>query len=245
MTELLHGRRATDRQAFLDEYVELVRIVVLSGLVVGVLVGGPAMRLAMLLLRLTSPDSVIGIQSDDDFTIGQFTLSGTYNLFMLGSALGVIGAAVYVLVSPWLLGGAGFRAFTFAFTAGVYVGSLVIKDEGVDFHVLEPVSLAIVLFIAVPALVGAVLPYVVDAVAARGPSRASWLVLAALQLVFFPSALVGLFVAVVMVPGLALRRTLLDPIQRSQLVMWLFRAVFLFFPVAGTIMLAQDISSLM
>src|SRR5688500_19906833 len=127
------------------------------------------MRLAMLLLRLTSPDTVIGVESDDGFTIGEFTLSGTYNLFMLGAVLGVLGAAVYVLVSPWLIGPRWFHAFTFAFTAGVYVGSLVIKDEGIDFHALKPTWLAIALFIAVPAIGDARLPRAADAVASEGP----------------------------------------------------------------------------
>ena len=245
MTELLHGRRPGEQPVFRDEYVELVRIVLLSGLLVGTVVAGPAMRLAMLLLRLTSPDSVIGIQSEDDFTIGEFTLSGTYNLFMLGAALGVLGAAVYVLVSPWLIGARWFQAFTFAFTAAVFVGATVIHDDGVDFNALEPTWLAIALFIAVPALVGAALPRVVDAVAARGPSRRSWLALGVLQLVFLPSAVMSVVVAIVMVPGVALRRALLEPIQRSHVAMWLFRAAFMFFPIAGVIMLSQDIVALM
>ena len=54
----------------------------------------------MLLLRLTSPDRVNGIRSDDDFVIGRFTLSGTYNLLMLGAAVGIVGAGVYRLVRP-------------------------------------------------------------------------------------------------------------------------------------------------
>jgi hypothetical protein len=245
VAELLHGRHAGERPAFPGELVELARIVLLSGLLVGAFVAGPAMRLAMLLLRVTSPDTVIGIESDDGFTIGEFTLSGTYNLFMLGAVLGVLGAAVYVLVSPWLIGPAWFRSFTFAFTAGVFVGAAVIRDDGVDFHVLEPTWLAIGLFVAVPALVGAVVPWVVDAVTTRGPSRRSWLIVAALQAVFFPSAPINAITVVATAAGLALRRTLLDPIRRSHVAMWLFRAVFMFFPIAGVIMLSQDIRVLM
>jgi len=245
VTELLHGRRAREQPAFRDEYVELVRIVLLSGLLVGAFVAGPAMRLAMLLLRLTSPETVIGIESDDGFTIGEFTLSGTYNLFMLGAVLGVLGAAVYVLVSPWLIGPGWFRSFTFAFTAGVFVGAEVIRDDGVDFRVLEPTWLAIGLFVAVPALVGAVLPRVVDEVAARGATRGSWIAVVVLQAVFFLSAPVNAIIVVTIAAGLALRRTLLDPIQRSHVAMWLFRAAFMFFPIAGVIMLSQDIRTLM
>ena len=245
MTELLHGRRAGEQPAIRGEFLELVRIVLLSGLLVGALVAGPAMRLAMLLLRVTSPDTVIGIESDDGFTIGEFSLSGTYNLFMLGAALGVLGAAIYVLVSPWLIGPGWFRSFTFAFTAGVFVGAAVIQDDGVDFRILEPTWLAIGLFVAVPALVGAVLPRVVDEVAARDATRGTWIAIGVLQAVFFLSAPINAIIVVSIAAGLALRRTLLDPIRRSLVAMWLFRAAFMFFPVAGAIMLTQDIRTLM
>jgi hypothetical protein len=244
VAELLHGRHAGEQPALHREFLELIRIVLLAGLLVGAFVAGPAMRLAMLLLRVTSPDTVIGIESDDGFTIGDFTLSGTYNLFMLGAVLGVLGAAVYVLVSPWLIGPGWFRSFTFAFTAGVFVGAMVIKDDGVDFHVLEPTWLAIGLFVAVPAIVGAVVPLVVDAVAARGPSRRSWLIELALQVVFFQSAPINAIIVVAIAAGLSLRRALLDPIRRSHVAMWLFRAAFMFFPIAGVIMLGQDIRTL-
>ncbi len=86
---------------------EGVRVLVIAGIPVGVVVAGIGSRLAMLMLRLTSPDAVRGIQSDDDFTIGRFTLAGTYNLLLLGAAIGIIGAAAYQWVRPWLLGRGG------------------------------------------------------------------------------------------------------------------------------------------
>ena len=73
--------------------VEQVRILAVAGITVGVIVVGLGSRLAMFVLRLTSPDSVIGVQSDDDFTIGKFTLAGTYNLALLGTSVGIIGVA--------------------------------------------------------------------------------------------------------------------------------------------------------
>jgi len=64
-----------------------------------VLVVGIGSRVAMLVSRLTSPDHVNGIRSDDDFVIGKFTLSGSYNLLMLGAAVGVVAAGLYRMVS--------------------------------------------------------------------------------------------------------------------------------------------------
>jgi hypothetical protein len=70
-------------------------VVVMAGIPTGVVVAGVGSRLAMLLLRLTSSSSVGGVSSDDGFEIGRFTLGGTYNLLLLGAAVGVIGAVAY------------------------------------------------------------------------------------------------------------------------------------------------------
>ena len=62
---------------FLPDLGEQLRVLIVGGIPYGVLVAGVGSRLAMLLLRLTSPDAVSGvtsgIESDDGFTIGQMT----------------------------------------------------------------------------------------------------------------------------------------------------------------------------
>ena len=73
------------------EWWRTMRVVVVAGIATGMIVVGLGSRLAMFALRATSHDRVIGRQSDDDFTIGRFTFSGTYNLVLLGAAVGVIG----------------------------------------------------------------------------------------------------------------------------------------------------------
>lgn len=88
---------------------ERLWILVVAGISTGVVVVGVGSRLAMLVLRLTSPDRVHGLTSDDGFVIGRFTFGGTYNLLLLGAAIGVIGAATYRAVSPWLSGPAWSR----------------------------------------------------------------------------------------------------------------------------------------
>ena len=71
-----------------------LRVIIVAGIPVGVLVAGFGSRLVMLVLRVTSPDGVRGVTSDDGFTIGDVTLTGTYNLLLLGATVGIIGAAV-------------------------------------------------------------------------------------------------------------------------------------------------------
>ena len=88
--------RTTARQA-------LTSLAVGSGVgcVAGALIGGVGGRLAMLLLRVTSDSSVIGLRTDDDFRIGEFT-SDTIFLVLLTAIAGAMLGAAYVAVRRWL-----------------------------------------------------------------------------------------------------------------------------------------------
>ncbi|MCE9622660.1 MAG: hypothetical protein K8R99_09975 [Actinomycetia bacterium] len=152
------------RGAWIACVLERMRVLIVAGVATGALVVGIGSRLAMLLLRVTSSERVNGLQSDDDFTIGRFTLAGTYNLVMLGSLVGVIGFGVYRLVKPWLIGPQWFRRLTLGIASGVVVGPMLIHADGIDFTVLKPKWLAIGLFIALPALFAVAIGVVVDAV---------------------------------------------------------------------------------
>jgi len=164
------------------------------------------------------------------------------------TVLGLIGAAAYVLVSPWLIGPRWFRAVTVAVTAGMLVGTMVIHPDGVDFRVLEPTWLAIAMFVAVPAVFALALVHTVDAVAsptswtARG--RARWAVPLVALAVAPEVALVGLFVAVPVALLLPLRRALLPSIQASPAAMLAFRAAFLVIPVLSLLALRADVKAL-
>ena len=138
---------------------------VAGGALVGVVGIGVVSRLAMRLLALTSDAD--GLQTDDGFEVGRFTLAGSVNLVMvglfLGAALGVLAPAVGAVAPPgrWrILPGAALGA-----TVGA---ALLVKDEGVDFTVLGPRPLAIALFIAVPGLIGGAVVPVVDRLADPG-----------------------------------------------------------------------------
>ena len=61
--------------------------IVLTGLGLGVVIGGIGGRLAMYLLARLNPEAT-GVVSDDGFVMGQFTLSGTLNLLVVGGFLG-------------------------------------------------------------------------------------------------------------------------------------------------------------
>ena len=108
---------------------ERMRVLIVAGVTTGALVAGLVSRLAMLLLRTTSPEGVIGQQSDDDFTIGRFTFAGTYNLVVFGAIVGMVGFLVYRLVKPWLLGPHWFRRATLGIASGI-VGVVRVQTVG-------------------------------------------------------------------------------------------------------------------
>lgn len=245
---LVHGRRAGDVPTYTQELLELLRILVVTGLSVGIVVIGLGSRLAMLLLRLTSPDTVIGVTSDDGFEIGRVTLAGTYNLMAIGAAVGIIGAAAYVAVAPWLVGPTWFRRFTVGVAAGVVVGAMLIHSDGIDFHLLGPLWLAVLLFIVLPAVAGVALATVADAVAAPGSwtARGRWRWALPLALIALtPQALLVIVPIALVAPLLlVLRRLLLTRLRSSAVATLGVRAAFLAIPVAGSLSLGQVLTEL-
>jgi hypothetical protein len=120
-----------------------------AGSVSGLLVGGVGGRLAMMLLAARNPDAT-GVISDDGFQIGRFTMSGTLNLLLATTLIGVIGGAVYLGLRRLTLGPPWFRTLSLSAGAAIVVGSMLVHTEGVDFTVLKPALLAVALFVAIP-----------------------------------------------------------------------------------------------
>ncbi len=221
-------------------------VLIVAGIPAGVLVAGVGSRVAMMVLRLTSPDSVAGVTSDDGFEIGRFTLSGTYNLLLLGAAIGVIGAAAYRAVQPWLLGPTWFRRFTVAAASGAVVGSMLIDADGVDFRVLQPTWLAVGLFVALPALFGAVVAVAVDRAAAIAvPAGWRRWGLPVVLVVAFPMTIVMVgFAAVVLAAWVPVRREVQSAGGVSRRVGLVVRAAWLLVALAGLAALVGDVRAL-
>ena len=231
-----------------ERLIEGMRVLIVGGIPVGVLVGGVGSRLAMLLLRVTSPDQVVGVISDDGFIIGRVTLGGTYNLLMLGAVVGVIGAGAYRMVPPWLIGSTWIRRLTIGLASAAVIGSMLVHADGVDFTLLQPTWLAIGLFVALPALFGVVIGPAVDAV--RRPDswtaqgRRRWLL---------PIILVGSFPFTLFVLPFAFVVLGISEIaRRARLVNWresreyglLVRSFWLLIAIAGLAALWKDIEAI-
>lgn len=229
--------------------LERMRVLIVAGITTGALVAGLVSRVAMGLLRVTSPDRVNGLQSDDDFTIGKITFAGTYNLMVIGAVVGLIGFATYRVVRPWLIGPHWFRRLTLALGAGAVAGSMLVHSNGIDFTALKPKWLAIGLFIALPALFAVALAAMVDSVSrpdswtARRPWR--WL-LPILILACFPVIIFVTAIALVPVGIWAMGREG-DVEMEIRKVSWLpnvVRAGFLAIAVLGLVALIGDVTAL-
>ena len=89
-TVVADDNRGTSTPARLWREVEpairLVSATVIIGAAAGALIGGVGGRIAMRVLMLTSDDTVRGLQSDDDFEIGRFTLANTIALLIITDA---------------------------------------------------------------------------------------------------------------------------------------------------------------
>ena len=119
-----------------------------GGFVAGVLIGGVGGRLAMLALRLTSDPLLRGVPTDDGFTIGRVSAE---TLFLLGvtAGLGMAGGLFYLVVRRWIPPAWRIALMTVFFA--LVGGAGVIGPSDVDFTLLSPLSLAVALFVTIPA----------------------------------------------------------------------------------------------
>ena len=128
---------------------------IVAAAVAGFLIAGVGGRVAMLTLRLTSGADVVGLESDDGFTIGRVTFA-TFALVLaltVGSTL-ILGP-FYALARLWVA--PRWRVPTFALFFGMVGGGLLVHADGIDFTVLSPRTLAVGLFVAIPAAFGGAL----------------------------------------------------------------------------------------
>ena len=135
-----------------------------AGMLAGLVVGGIGGRIAMFILRVTSSSRVNGIESDDGFRIGQ--ISGqTFFLLLATTALGAIGGLIYLFGRQWVP--ARWRVAVSGTSFGVVLAAGVIKPDGVDFTLLSPLWLAVVLFVLISVVFGVVVSVLVERLLAR------------------------------------------------------------------------------
>ena len=234
----------TTRSPSLSVGLAELRVIVLGGLPLGVLLVGVGSRLAMLLLRVTSPHDVRGVTSDHGFVIGRFTLAGTYTLLLIGAVVGIIGAATYRLLSRWLIGPTWFRWSTTGAASSAVVGSMLLDAHGVDFTRLKPTWLAIGLFVALPALFGVAVAATVDHVRRSPPPttrRARLLPIALLVLFPFSFVVIAIVSAVIIVFLVFDEVSLVRRVRSTRVYGLTLRSAWLAVAFAGLVAVVHDI----
>jgi hypothetical protein len=220
---------------------------IVGGLATGALIGGIGGRLAMFVLRITSDPSLHGLQTDDGFTIGRFS-GETLFLVLATAALGVIGGIVYLAVRTWLP--ERWRAALAGVFGGIVGGALFIRPDGIDFTRLDPLPLAIVMFIALPAIYGVAMSLFVERLLRSSSGVGSswgWL-LGLLPLVAFGAiGPLGIGLILLMFGLWWLHRWVPETttIWRSPTVVWIGRAALLAVTARGLVSLAADIDQVL
>jgi hypothetical protein len=115
-----------------------------AGALAGLVVGGVGGRLVMLVLRLASPDDVIGLESDDGFTIGVVS-AATFNLLLGMAFIGAANGALYVALRSSIP--VRLRLILWPLFAASVGGENVVHEDGVDFQLLEPKWFAVASFV--------------------------------------------------------------------------------------------------
>jgi hypothetical protein len=146
------GRQVTELRAASEPALRALGTVTLIGIGCGIFVVGVLARLAMFLLIQLNQNAV-GLTSDDGFEMGRFTLSGSLNLALFaGPVFGVLGAGFYLALRGLAIGPEWFRMLSLSLGPGVVIGSMIVHADGVDFTLLDPLWLAVLLFVLIPAV---------------------------------------------------------------------------------------------
>lgn len=220
---------------------------ILGGFLMGAIIGGIGGRLAMLVLRLTSNSSLHGVKTDDGFIIGRFSGDSLF-LLIFTSLLGVLGGILYLAVRSWLP--ERWHAALAGVFGGVVGGAFFIRPDGLDFTRLDPLPLAVAMFIALPAVYGVTMSLLVDRLLRQDSrwsrSRAWFLGLLPLVAIaaFGPF---GVGVLVMMTGLWAIHRWSPETtsILRSATVVWIGRAVLLALTALGLVALIKDIDQVL
>ena len=129
-------------------YLRGLAVALVAGFWAGVLVTGPAVRLAMRLLAVTGGDDAQRRFTEADEIVGRVDLDGTISLILFGGVLpGLLSGVIYVLVRRLLPAGAG-GGVVFGLLHLVVAATRLdpLRPDNPDFDLVGPGWLAVLTF---------------------------------------------------------------------------------------------------
>ena len=97
-----------------------------AAVVAGALVAFPGGRIVMRLLAVLNPEDT-GQTTDDGFLVGRISLEGAGQLLLAAVQVSLLGAVIFLLVRPLLLGPQWLRTATLAVGVGTTVAALLVS----------------------------------------------------------------------------------------------------------------------
>lgn len=177
----------------------------------GVLITGAGGRLIMRLIAATSPDAT-GRLTEAQATVGEISFDGTISLLVFGALpLAFLSTALYLVVAPWLPRGAlGGAIFGVAAFIGVSAFIDPLRAENIDFNIVGPGWLSVIVFAVLGVLQGVALAAFTGRLSRSLPlvSRRNWWVTFLLLLPAVVYVPIGILLATGALVALAFPRLL-------------------------------------
>ena len=127
----------------------------LAATLAGVVFAGIGARVVMRISAAINADAA-GAVTENGNVVGEITFGGTLELLLFnGLLLGLLMGTIWVVVREWLPAQVALRVSLAALLAALVGGSAVVDAGNIDFLIVEPAWLHIVMFVALVAGAGA------------------------------------------------------------------------------------------
>lgn len=169
---------APDRRAAL-ELLRRAAIASLAGILTGIVVGGLLGRAAMRVSGFLAGPEMVGVRTEAGNRVGDITFEGTLGLILfVGVASGLVGGGLYALLEPVLRRLRPWHGVAYGVGLLLVAGTATLDPINFDFKRFGPAALNVAMFAALFVVFGVLIAWLFEkllAVAARG-GAARWAV---------------------------------------------------------------------